>query len=166
MKKSNFAEIAENLAPYPAGERVTPVNPFETFKTRVLIATVIATNVAGNVLLSRGMHQTGSVVGFALWPYLHAILNPFVAAGVLVLVVWMITDLALLSVADLSFVLPVTAIAYVLIAVMGRFVLGERVSPMRWAGIGLITLGVMLVGKTPSRTTPERHHLEEEGEEE
>jgi drug/metabolite transporter (DMT)-like permease len=65
----------------------------------------------------------------------------------------MISNLALLSRADLSFVLPVTAAGYVLVAVMGHFWLGEPISPARWAGICAITLGVVLVEKTPSRTT-------------
>lgn len=117
------------------------------------------TNVIGNILLSRGMHDL-SVLSWSPIPYLHAILNPWVASGVLILTIWMITDLALLSLADLSYVLPVTATAYILIAILGHFVLGERISPMRWVGIVVITLGVMVVGETPSRTTPEHHHTE------
>jgi drug/metabolite transporter (DMT)-like permease len=164
MKDSRLDEISHHLVPCTPGEEITPVSPLEKFKTRVLIGTVIITNVAGNILLSRGMHPMSGIVGLSPLPYLRAILNPFVASGVLILVVWMITDLALLSVADLSFVLPVTATAYALIAIMGHFVLGERVSLMRWIGIALITIGVMLVGETPSRTTPEHHHVENQGE--
>jgi drug/metabolite transporter (DMT)-like permease len=78
-----------------------------------------------------------------------------VVAGFLVLVLWMISELALLSRADLSFVLPVTSAAYVLIAVVGHFVLQERISGTRWAGIAVITLGVIMVAETPARTTPE-----------
>jgi drug/metabolite transporter (DMT)-like permease len=69
------------------------------------------------------------------------------------LATWMITDLALLSRADLSFVLPVLATSYVLIAVVGHFVLGEQVSAIRWMGIALITLGVLMAETTPDRTT-------------
>jgi uncharacterized membrane protein len=56
--------------------------------------------------------------------------------------------MALLSWADLSYVMPVTAISYVVTAFAGRFFLGETVSLMRWAGIVLITSGVTLVGRT------------------
>ena len=162
MKNPHLSEVTERITPrYPPDEKITPVSPPEKFKTRMLTLIVIVTNVAGNVLLSRGMHQMGSIVGVSPWPYLQAIANPYVAAGVAILVVWMITDLALLSLADLSFVLPVTASAYVLIAILGHFVLDERVSPLRWVGIIVVTVGVALVGETPSRTTPERHHVEE-----
>jgi uncharacterized membrane protein len=161
MKNPHLSEVTERIAPhYLPDEKVTPVSSSEKFKTRVLTLVVIVTNVVGNILLSRGMHHIGSVVGVSPLPYLRAIIDPYVAAGVAILVVWMITDLALLSLADLSFVLPVTASAYAFIAILGHFVLDEPVSGMRWVGIVVITLGVALVGKTPSRTTPEHHHLE------
>lgn len=151
------------LAPsYSSNERITPVSSSEATKTRLLTAVVIVTNVVGNILLSRGMHHMPDVVGFSPLPYIQAIANPFVAAGVLILIVWMICELALLSMADLSFVLPVTATAYVLIAILAHFFLHERVSLTRWIGIGLVTAGVMLVGETPSRTTPEHHHADAE----
>ncbi len=136
--------------------------PTGRLKTRELTLVVVVSQVIGNVALSYGMREVGSVVSFSPLPYLHAILNPWVAVGVLVLALWMLSDLALLSRADLSYVLPVTAISYVLIAVVGHFLLGERVTVLRWVGIVVITLGVMLVGKTPTRTVPDV--LEEEGE--
>ena len=60
---------------------------------------------------------------------------------------------ALLSRADLSFVLPVTAIGNVLVALAAHFALGEEISPLRWLGIMAITFGVVLAERTPSRTT-------------
>jgi drug/metabolite transporter (DMT)-like permease len=56
--------------------------------------------------------------------------------------------MALLSWADLSYVLPVTSMAYVLVALVGRFVLHEAVSMAHWSGILLIMIGVALVGST------------------
>ena len=122
--------------------------------TRQLILTVIITQVIGNVALSRGMRQMGMVLSFSPFAYVHAFLNPWIVGGVLVLSLWMFTNLTLLSRADLSYVLPVTSVSYVLIAIMGQLVLHERVDTFRWIGIAMITLGVMLVGRTPARTTP------------
>jgi transporter family protein len=136
-------------------------------KTRELTLVVIATQVIGNVALSRGMHGMGPIAGVDIVPYLHALTNPWVVLGVAILAVWMLSDLALLSRADLSYVLPVTATSYVLIAIVGHFVLGERIAGARWIGIVLITLGVMLVGKTQTRTVPdvlEEEELEKEEE--
>ncbi|HET7208756.1 MAG TPA: EamA family transporter [Terriglobales bacterium] len=133
--------------------------PAEVQKTRLLTAIVVATNVAGNVMLSLGMHQVGRIISASPLDYIKAFADPWTVAGVCILVVWMISDLALLSAADLSFVLPVTASAYVLIAIVGHFFLHDRISWVRWVGILVITLGVILAEETPARTTegpPER----------
>lgn len=124
-------------------------------KTRVLMAVTIGAQVGGNVFLSRGMHAMGSQISWSPLPYLADLLNPWVAGGVCVLALWMIANLSLLSRADLSFVLPVTATSYVLIAIVGDFALGERISAIRWAGILVITAGVVVVGRTPTRTVPD-----------
>ena len=132
-------------------------------KTQVLVLVVIVTNVLGNVSLSHGMHQVGPILAGSLLAYLkefaRALENPWTLLGICILIVWMLTDLALLSRADLSFVLPVTASAYVLVAVGGHFILHDHISLARWTGIALITLGVILAEETPDRTTkkpPER----------
>jgi uncharacterized membrane protein len=82
--------------------------------------------------------------------------NPWVTLGVVLLIGWIVAELMLLSRADLSYVLPVTAITYVLTALLGDAFLGERVSAVRWAGVALITAGVMAVSRTAPRTTAER----------
>jgi len=124
-------------------------------KTRILTAAVIVTNVMGNFCLSIGMKQVGETVSVSPLPYLHALLNPFVIGGVCLLMLWLITNLSLLSWADLSYVLPVTATAYVIAAILGRVVLDEHVTATRWAGILLIMAGAAIVGRTMPRTTPE-----------
>jgi uncharacterized membrane protein len=65
--------------------------------------------------------------------------------------------MTLLSWADLSYVLPVTAIGYVLVALLGRVFLAEQIPVKRWAGIVLIVAGVALVslGTAPRTHTPE-----------
>jgi uncharacterized membrane protein len=123
-------------------------------KTRTVIVLVVVSNVLGHFFLSRGLHEVGPLVSFAPWPYIHAFLNPLVAAGVALLMVWLITQLSLLSRVDLSYVLPVTSISYVLTALMGKFLLHEPVSTERWIGIGLVVLGVSLVARTVPRTAP------------
>jgi len=135
-------------------------NSARTQKTQLLTLIVIVSNVVGNVSLSHGMRQVGKIVSASPLDYARAFANPWTVAGVLVLALWMITDLALLSRADLSFVLPVTASAYVLIAFAGHFLLHEHISAQRWVAIVLITLGVVLAEETPPRTTEgTREHL-------
>ena len=122
-------------------------------RTRLFTAIVVVTNVAGNSLLTHGMQQLGDP-GNSPLALIGTLFHPWVAAGVALLIVWTLSHMALLSWADLSYVMPVTAIGYVLTAVSGRFVLGEDISPARWTGIVLITAGVTLVGRTDPSTAP------------
>jgi uncharacterized membrane protein len=125
-------------------------------KTRIFTAIVVVTNVLGNSLLSLGMRGVGELLTLSPVPYVKALFNPLVAAGVSLLIVWLLSHMALLSWADLSYVLPVTSIAYALAAVAGRVFLHEQISLARWAGVALIVVGVALVGRTVPRTTVPR----------
>lgn len=69
------------------------------------------------------------------------------------MVIWLIARLALLSWADLSYVLVVTSFSYVLSAIAGAVGLNESVTWIHWLGICLITLGVALVARTAPHTT-------------
>jgi len=79
-----------------------------------------------------------------------ALLQPFAALGVVLLIGWMLLRLRLLQIADLSFVLPVTAVGYILSAALGAAFLEEQVTLTRWAGAILITGGAALTSMTPA----------------
>src|SRR5271154_6195368 len=113
------------------------------WKTRVFAAIVILSNAFGNFFLDRGMH--GRVTTTPV-EYVTAILTPWVMAGISLLILWLLSRMALLSWADLSYVLPVTSLGYAASALMGRFFLHENISPHRWAGTLPIVAGTMLVG--------------------
>jgi len=51
----------------------------------------------------------------------------------------------LLSWADVSFVVPATALSYVSGALGAKFLLNEHVATARWAGVLLVCLGVTLI---------------------
>jgi uncharacterized membrane protein len=121
-------------------------------KTRVMTVIVVLTQVIGDFLLTRGMHEVGSLVGKSPLAFIEALFNPWVAIGVALLISWLFCHMLLLSWADLSYVLPVTSIGYVLVALAGRFFLNENVSWTRWSGILLIVSGVILVGRTAPST--------------
>ncbi len=81
-----------------------------------------------------------------------AVANPWVISGILLLLCFFASYLTALSWADLTFVLPSTALGYVVVALLSRFWLHEQISPLRWAGILLIVLGVGFVTQGPSYT--------------
>jgi drug/metabolite transporter (DMT)-like permease len=126
-----------------------------TNKTRLFALIVIFSNALGNFFLTWGLRRWGGRLSIFPLDYIAAIFNPWVGLGVLLLILWLLSRMALLSWADLSYVLPVTALGYVVTALIGRFWLGEHVSPWRWAGTLLIVAGIALVARTRPNTTVE-----------
>lgn len=123
-------------------------------KTFLLAFAVILFNAVGNLCLAWGMKHLAESMGWNPLGYMRAILNPFVASGIALLILWLLTRMALMSWADLSFALPVTGVGYVLAAVLGWLFLNEAVSPKHWVGTLLIFAGATLVGTTTHQTEP------------
>ena len=113
----------------------------------------IALKAVGNLLLAWGMKHFPETMSASPVPFLRAMFDPFVASGIAALILALLVRMALLSLADLSYVLPVTAIGYFLAAFLGKTFLHETVSGQRWLGTALIFLGAVLVGSTPHSTT-------------
>jgi drug/metabolite transporter (DMT)-like permease len=105
-------------------------------------------------MLSHGMKQTGHVSLQHLQTLILAVTNPWVALGILLLLAFFSSYMNALSWADLTYVLPATSLGYVLLALVAKFALHERVSPLRWLGIALISSGVGFVAGGPSLTRP------------
>jgi drug/metabolite transporter (DMT)-like permease len=81
-------------------------------------------------------------------------MNPYVMAGILLLLTFIVLNMTALSWADLTYVLPATSMGYVLLALSARFILHEQVSLMRWLGIVLISGGVGFIAGSPALTSP------------
>jgi drug/metabolite transporter (DMT)-like permease len=128
-------------------------------KTSILVTLLVVFGSAGNLLFSAGMKQIGAVPGWSMGSLQTAFVQVFTSAriwlGIASMLLFLAALLLVLSWADFSYVLPATASMYVLIPLLGHFLLGETVTGLRWLGIGLICLGVVLVGRTPANTTEE-----------
>ena len=111
-----------------------------------LLALVLVLRPFGNLSLAWGMRHFSSMLAANPFLYLRAMFNPFVAVGIGALVLGLLTRMALLSVADLSIVLPLTASGYILSTFLGKVVLGEEVTANRWLGTVLIFAGAVVVG--------------------
>lgn len=123
-----------------------------TFRKYLVLAGVTICGATGDSLLSRGMKDVGSISLAQLPHVILAILNPWVALGVLFLLGFFAAYMTALSWADLTYVLPATSLGYVLLALIARFMLHENVTPTRWLGILLISAGVGLVAGGPELT--------------
>jgi len=121
-------------------------------RTFSLVMAVVFLNAGGNLLMAWGMKHIPELVAWNPLGYLRAMWNPFVAAGIAVLILWLLTRMALLSWADLSFVLPLTGLGYILNAFLGRVFLNELITPAHWMGTFLVFVGTAMVGSTQHQT--------------
>lgn len=123
-----------------------------TFRRSLVLLTVAVTAPLGDTLLAVGMKRLPPVSLHNPAAMVHALLTPYVALGVAMLIGFFASYTAALSWADLTYVLPTTSIGNVIIALLSRFWLHEQISPSRWLGILLITLGVGVVANGSSYT--------------
>jgi drug/metabolite transporter (DMT)-like permease len=124
----------------------------KTARTYFLLVLFLALRAFGNLSLAWGARHIPETFGGSLLAYLRVILIPGIVAGVAMMIAALLVRLALLSLADLSFILPMTAIGYVLTALFGRVFLHEEVSVQRWIAVLLIFAGAALVSATPQAT--------------
>jgi uncharacterized membrane protein len=121
-------------------------------KTFLLVVVAVVLGGTGHVMLAKGIRPVGDlteaptrrITGMVT----RVIGSPWVLAGVALQAAFFFLYLALLSRADISQVLPMTALDYIVVALLAQWALGEGVTVTRWAGIGLITAGVFLVSRT------------------
>ena len=130
-------------------------------RTAWLVVFVTLLKPFSNLFLAWGMRHFPSAVSTNPIFYVKAILDPLVTTGVTLQVIWLLARMSLFSVADLSFVLPVTAAGYGITTLLGRFVLHEQVSPARWLGAILISLGTGFAASgAPKTIFPKRRVTE------
>jgi len=117
-------------------------------KTWICVVVVVCSNAFGDFFIKRGM--PGDAQLSTPLEFIGVLFQPWVVAGVALLILWQMSRMALLSWADLSYVVPVTSIGYVVVALLGKVMLNEQITARRWTGITLIMAGVALVsGGTP-----------------
>lgn len=127
-------------------------------KNAIVLTIAVLSQAAGNTILSKGMKgfvAASSAQGDAglLWMALHLVGSPSICLGTLLLILFFVLFSAALSWEDLSFVVPVTSMGYVLSLVFAHHFLQETISATRWSGTVLISLGVLLVAKSGTRNT-------------
>lgn len=126
-------------------------------KTYILLLLMICFGSLGDVLLGKGMKQLGEVSNWSaatlVEMFSKTFTNSTIWLGTGSLLIFLVSYLLVLSWADYSYVSPASAMSYAVVPVLGCTLLGEVLSTTRWAGVALIFLGVVLVSRTPHRTT-------------
>jgi drug/metabolite transporter (DMT)-like permease len=110
---------------------------------------IICAGTGGELCVSRAMKVVGEVKDFRPGALIRvagrALRVPWMWAGLGLMATAFFSLLAVLSVENVSLVVPVTALSYAGGALGGKFFLGEKVTRRRWAGVFLVCVGVALV---------------------
>lgn len=154
---ANYVPLSRCFCPHadsgrPATLWFVPVSR-RTLRTYAWLILFLALRAVGNLALAVGTKHLPDRLAANPLIYVRSLADPTIAIGVVLLIVALLARLALLSVADLSFILPMTAIGYVVAALLGRFFLNETVSAQRWIAVVLIFAGAAMVSSTPQSTT-------------
>jgi drug/metabolite transporter (DMT)-like permease len=104
----------------------------------------------GVVMLKKGMGRIGDVkkinVSEVARVVKAGVTNGNILLGVFFEALFFVTLLILMSTSDISFLWPLTGLSFVFATFAAIIFLGEKVSPMRWAGVVLVVAGAVLIG--------------------
>jgi drug/metabolite transporter (DMT)-like permease len=118
-------------------------------RTFLFLAIIVLSGTGGDIAVTHAMKRIGEVKNFAPRALL-GVLRRFLQSGwawlgIALMALAFFSLLALLSWADVSFVVPATAANYIVGGLGAKFLLKERVSKARWAGMLLVAAGVAMV---------------------
>jgi drug/metabolite transporter (DMT)-like permease len=115
----------------------------------IFIGIVVLTGTAGDICVTHAMKRIGEVTSFRPAVVLPMLAKAFrhvsMWMGIALMAIAFFSLLALLSWADASLVVPATALSYVAGAFGAKFILREKIDPVRWAGVVLVCAGVALL---------------------
>ncbi len=121
-------------------------------KTIVVILLAVTAGAVGDIFLTLGMKSFGDLstkgVREMIDLVFRAMTSPKLIIGTMLQAAYFGLWLAVLSWEDLSVALPMQALNYIIVAFLSQWYLGESVTPMRWAGIVIILIGVGIVAKS------------------
>jgi drug/metabolite transporter (DMT)-like permease len=115
----------------------------------LLVAVLVLANATGEVLIAKSMRELGEISTLRLpallklgWRLLG---NKFFVTGFVLMTLNFLVFLVLLSIADLSLVMPLTALGFVIKTVGAKIFLHESISRERLIGTLLVCAGVALI---------------------
>jgi drug/metabolite transporter (DMT)-like permease len=118
-------------------------------RVALLLGVLILGSTGGEIAITFGMKATGEPAQLrpiALLKFLgKALCNGWFWAGVPLMALSFYSLLVLLSWEPISFVIPASALSYVVGTLGAKYILREDVSVARWIGVILVCAGVALV---------------------
>jgi len=115
----------------------------------LLLFLVVVSGTGGEICVTRAMKHVGEVKDFRPLAVIRVILRamklPWMWIGISMMALAFFSLLAVLSIENVSFVVPVTALNYAVGAAGASLFLGEHVSKRRWIGVAVVCVGVTVV---------------------
>jgi drug/metabolite transporter (DMT)-like permease len=112
---------------------------------QVAISTLCVT--VSELFQKRGAMETAHLSAQWSWTGLTTLASPFVWIGMLLTILSFVTWLYAIKHLPLSVAFPASQAVHVLVPLSSWLILGEHISPIRWCGITLVLLGLVLVAK-------------------
>jgi len=115
----------------------------------LLFASSLILAVTGQLLMKKGMNMFGSFpINQMVQKIIPMFMNPYVFFGFACFGLSSIFWLAVLSRFEISMVYPMVSLAYVVVAIASLILFKENITLIRWVGIGVILLGVVLISRS------------------
>jgi uncharacterized membrane protein len=118
-------------------------------KIVLMLGVLICCSTGGEITMTYGMKRVGEPERFrpkALLQFLgRAIRSGWLWVAVPLMAVAFYALLILLSWAPISFVIPASALNYVVGTIGAKYILKEEISGARWLGVLMVCIGVALV---------------------
>lgn len=125
-------------------------------KTFVLIALLVCFGPIGDLLMSEGMRRIAVPSTLHVAAQAHyaftVFTSPLVWLGTACMIAFFVCYVSVLSWADYSYVQPATALTYGIVALLGKYVLAEKITFLHWMGILVVCVGVAIIGYTSPAT--------------
>lgn len=115
----------------------------------IWLAVTVMSSTAGDLVSAKGMVAHGEIEHFGARRMLrllrYFVTHRLIVLGIIFNAVSFLSFVALLSMAELSFAVPATALAYILKTALAHWYLDEHVSARRWLGAACVAIGVYLI---------------------
>ena len=125
-------------------------------KTYILIGLLIVFGPFGDLLMGKGMRVIGTPTSLRAGEIAHyaflVLTSSLVWWGTICMIGFFVCYTTVLSWADYSYVQPATALTYGVVALLGEYLLGEKISFLHWMGILVVCLGVGFISYTSPAT--------------
>ena len=139
----------------PGGRQAASIDPGDRLRFALLMTVAIIACSLGDTSLKKGVGELPILAAGSLDAAVRlvwtALSNPWIAAGIVLMLIHFGAFVEALRLGPLSAVVPLRSATYVTTAILAHAFLGEQVPFARWVAVALILVGVCMVGRSATR---------------